>query len=161
MTTTRSRVIAAPVGVVWKLASDPGQLPQWWPATHRVESVSRAGWTSVYTTPRGRTVRADFSVATTEPPRRAVWRQNVEGTPFERIFTAVEYELRLAPVEGVSQGGADAATRVELAVEQEPRGWARLGRLQLKGAARRQLDGALAGLAQAIEAPDVPKGRGA
>lgn len=146
MTTRRSRVIAAPAKEVWRLATDPYHLPRWWPATQRVERVSRTGWTSVFVTPRGRTVRADYSVATTEPGRRARWRQEVEGTPFERLFSAVEYELRLE----VPRGRPDA-TEVELIVEQQARGWARLGQIQLKGAAKRQLDGALAGLAEALE----------
>jgi len=149
VTIRRSRVVAAPAKAVWGLATDPHHLPRWWPATQRVERVSRTGWTSVFTTPRGRTVRADYSVATTEPGRRARWRQEVAGTPFERLFASVEYELRLE----VPAGRPDV-TQVELSVEQHARGWARFGALQLRGAARRQLDGALAGLAEALEAPE-------
>ena len=148
MTIRRSRVVAAPAKEVWRLATDPYHLPRWWPATQRVERVSRTGWTSVFTTPRGRTVRADYSIATTEPGRRARWRQDVEGTPFERLFASVEYELRLA----VPAGRPDV-TEVELVVEQQARGWARFGGIQLRGAAKRQLDGALAGLAAALEGP--------
>ena len=141
----RSRRIAAPVGDVWALVTDPHHLPRWWPATQRVENVSRHRWTSVSMTPRGRTVRADYSVATSEPPHLARWRQDLEGTPFERLFSALTYELRLAPHE---QG-----TEVSIEVDQEPRGWARLGVLQLRGAARRQLDTALEGLAEIAEEP--------
>lgn len=141
----RSRRIAAPVLDVWALATDPHHLPRWWPATQRVENVSRAGWTSVAMTPRGRTVRADYSVATTEPPSLARWRQDLDGTPFERLFSALSYELRLAPHDG--------GTEVSIEVDQQPRGWARLGVLQLRGAARRQLDSALEGLAALMEEP--------
>ena len=129
---------------IWALATDPHHLPRWWPATQRVESVSKAGWTSVFTTPRGRTVRADYSVATTEKPRLARWRQDVDGTPFERLFTEVTYELRLEPVKG-------GRTEVTLEVEQIARGWARFGGLQLKRAAGRQLDTALTSLAEIVE----------
>lgn len=143
MRVKRSRRIAAPARDVWALVTDPHHLPRWWPATQRVENVSRAGWTSVSMTPRGRTVRADYSVATTEPPRLARWRQDLDGTPFERLFSSLTYELRLAP--------ADQATEVSIEVDQAPRGWARLGVLQLRGAARRQLDTALEGLAALTE----------
>jgi uncharacterized protein YndB with AHSA1/START domain len=144
--TRRSRVVGAPAEAVWHVVSDPHTLPRWWPATQRVETVSGTGWTSVFTTPRGRTVRADYSVATTEPNRLTRWRQDVEGTPFERLFASMVYEIRLAPA---PQG----ATEVEIALDQEPRGWAQLGRWQLKRAARRQLDTALEGLAEAVERP--------
>ncbi len=143
----RSRRIAAPVGDVWALATDPHHLPRWWPATQRVENVSPAGWTTVSMTPRGRTVRADYSVATTEPPHLARWRQDLEGTPFARLFSALSYELRLAP------GEDPQATELSIEVDQQPRGWARLGVLQLRGAARRQLDSALDALAQIVEGP--------
>ena len=139
----RSRAIAAPVRTVWSLATDPAHLPRWWPATQRVENVNRGGWTLVFSTPRGRTVRADFSLSTTEPPRLARWRQDLEGTPFARIFASVDYELRLA--------GEDGAVQAELSVDQRYSGMARFGRFQLRRAARRQLDEALAGLAVIAE----------
>ena len=140
----RSREIAAPTRMVWSLATDPTHLPRWWPGTQRVENVNRGGWTLVFSTPRGRTVRADYALRTTEPPRLARWRQELDGTPFARIFASVEYELRL--------GGSDGAVEVELSVDQRYAGWARFGRFQLRRAARRQLDDALAGLAALAEA---------
>lgn len=145
MTTRRSRVIAAPIADVWRLATDPHHLPRWWPATDRVEGVSPAGWTSVLSTPRGRTVRADYSVAATDPPVLARWRQDLAGTPFERLFSELSYELRLT--------GRDDGTEAVLALVQQPRRWARLGRIQLRGAAGRQLDAALAALAVLVEPP--------
>jgi len=138
----RSQTIAAPVEEVWRIAADPHHLPRWWPATQRVEGVSDSGWTSVFTTPRGRTVRADYSVLTTEAPSLARWRQEVAGTPFERLFSAVEYELRLEPDAG--------GTRAALGVNQKARGMARFGGIQLRRAAGRQLDTALAALAEAV-----------
>jgi len=138
-----SREIAAPVRTVWSLATDPYHLPRWWPATQRVENVNRGGWTLVFSTPRGRTVRADYSLTTTEPPKLARWRQDLEGTPFARIFASVEYELRLS--------GSDGAVQAELSVDQRFAGWARFGRFQLRRAARRQLDEALGSLAEIAE----------
>lgn len=156
MKTTRTRVIGAPVEEVWRLATEFGHLPSWWPATERVEGVSKTGWTSVATSPRGRAVRADYSVRTTEPPLLARWRQDVEGTPFGRLFASVDYELRLEPV--ADDGGSGprgrrsaGVTRASFTVSQEARGWARFGRIQLKLAARRQLETALAGLAELAE----------
>ena len=143
MVTRRSRDVRAEIGDVWRLASDPDHLARWWPATQRVERVSATGWTSVFTTPRGRTVRADYQKSHSEPGSVARWRQELEGTPFARVFARVEYELRLAP----SSGG----TVVRLQIDQRPRGWARLGRLQLRRAAVRRLDDALAGLAALLE----------
>ncbi len=149
MVTRRSRTVDAPADAVWRLATDPYMLPRWWPATQRVETVSPAGWTSVLVTPRGRTVRADYSVATTEPPRMARWRQDLAGTPFERLFSQMEYVLELAPA-----GAGAGATAVSLAVEQTPRGWARLAPWQIRRAAKRQLDTALAQLAESVEGHD-------
>ena len=143
MTIRRSRVVAAPAKEVWRLATDPYHLPRWWPATQRVENVNRGGWTLVFSTPRGRTVRADYSLTTTEPPKLARWRQDLEGTPFARIFASVEYELRLS--------GSDGAVQAELSVDQRFAGWARFGRFQLRRAARRQLDEALGSLAEIAE----------
>ncbi len=143
MVTRRSRELRAEIGDVWRLATDPDHLPRWWPATQRVEGVSADGWTSVFTTPRGRTVRADYHVAAASPPTLARWRQEIDGTPFERLFAGVEYELRLER--------SGAGTDVVLQIDQKPRGWARLGRVQLRRGATRRLDEALAGLAGLLE----------
>jgi len=128
---------------VWRLATDPDHLPRWWPATQRVEAVLASGWTSVFTTPRGRAVRADYQVAATEPPTCVRWRQELAGTPFARVFSRVEYELRLT--------GTPGGTQVTLQIDQKPRGWARLGPLQLRRAAARRLDDALGALAGLLE----------
>jgi uncharacterized protein YndB with AHSA1/START domain len=62
---TRTRTVEAPVGDVWKLVSDPYNLPRWWPRTGRVENVTgdggrRTRWTKVLETAEGRGVRADY-----------------------------------------------------------------------------------------------------
>ncbi|MGI8921007.1 MAG: SRPBCC family protein [Solirubrobacteraceae bacterium] len=137
-TVRRSRVIQADPAALWAILDDPHHLPRWWPKASRVESVARDHFTLVLATERGRSVRADYAVAVREPPRRRVWRQEVEGTPFERILRAAEIEALVEP------GHAGAAVTLEL--RQHPRGFARLGGFMLRRAARHQLDNALASL---------------
>lgn len=66
----RSRVIDAPRGEIWRLVSDPGQLPRWWPRVVRVEGISGSGdrFTEVLRTDSGRDLRADFTVQEREKP---------------------------------------------------------------------------------------------
>ena len=143
MVVRRSRRIAAPVDEVWKVVRDPYHLPRWWPKTQRVEGVSSGGWTSVLVTDKGRSVRADYRVELSKGGERRLWSQEVEGTPFERLFGEVLYEVALAP----AAGGTDVA----LETRQKPRGWARFGGLMLRRAGRKQLDDALDGLAGLLE----------
>jgi uncharacterized protein YndB with AHSA1/START domain len=143
MVVRRSRTVAAPVDDVWRIVRDPYHLPRWWPRTQRVEGVSDGGWTSVMLTDKGRAVRLDFRVEASRGGERRRWAQEVEGTAFERLFRSVVYEVTLAP--------AAPGTEVALAIEQQPRGWARFGGLMLRRAGRRQLDDALAGLAGLLE----------
>jgi uncharacterized protein YndB with AHSA1/START domain len=140
----RTRTVAAPVDDVWTIVRDPYHLPRWWPRTQRVEGVSSGGWTSVLVTDKGRSVRADYRVELTKAGERRKWSQEVAGTPFEKLFRDVVYEVALAP-------GA-TGTEIGLAVHQKPVGWARLGGVMLRRAARRQLDEALDALAGLLEA---------
>jgi uncharacterized protein YndB with AHSA1/START domain len=137
-------VQAAPEAV-WALVADPAALPRWWPMTERVEGVRGDAWTSVLRSGRGRTVRADWRVELDEPGRRRAWAQQLEGTPFAKVLAERRVE---AEVERAGDG-----TRVTLELRQRGRGWARFGGLMLRRAARRELDGALAGLARAVTAP--------
>ncbi len=143
----RSRVIAARREAVWKLISDPHNLPRWWPRAARVEDVRGTGarmrWTTVLETERGVPVRADYRCAASEEPSRFEWRQEVDGTPFERILKSSALEIRL---ERAPQG----ATDVRMTAEETLRGFARLGALMLRGAAARRLDEALAGIELAL-----------
>jgi uncharacterized protein YndB with AHSA1/START domain len=139
----RSRTVAAPVDDVWRIVRDPYHLPRWWPKTQRVEQVSSRGWTSVLVTDKGRSIRADYRVELSKGAERRIWSQELEGTPFERLFGEVRFELDLAP--------ADAGTAVGLEMRQKPRGWARFGGVMLRRAAKRQADEALAGLAGLVE----------
>jgi uncharacterized protein YndB with AHSA1/START domain len=140
----RSRSVSAPLDEVWQIVRDPYHLPRWWPRTQRVEGVSSGGWTSVLVTEGGRSVRADYRVELTKPGERRRWSQEVAGTPFEKLFREVVYEVALQP-------GA-TGTDVGMWVHQKPVGWARFGGVMLRRAARTQLDDALTGLAALVEA---------
>jgi uncharacterized protein YndB with AHSA1/START domain len=139
MTVRRARTVAAGAEELWELVSDPDHLPRWWPGVVRVEEASPVAWTKVLSTPKGRVVRADFTRAEAEPPRRLVWRQELVESPFERILSEAVTEIALEP-EG------EAATRVELRALRRLRGLSRLGGLMVRPATRRQLDEALDGL---------------
>jgi uncharacterized protein YndB with AHSA1/START domain len=143
MVVRRSRTVAAPVDDVWRIVRDPYHLPRWWPRTQRVEGVSSGGWTSVLLTDNGRAVRADFRVELSKGSERRRWSQELAGTPFEALFREVVYEVELAP--------AAAGTEVGIELRQKPKGWARVGGMMLKRAAKRQADEALAGLAGLVE----------
>ena len=141
---TRRRSVAAPRETIWRLVADPFSLPRWWPATARVEDVEDDAWTSVLKTAAGKTVRADFTRVEVEALRRVVWRQELEESPFERVFSSALTAVRL-------EEEGEAATRVELRAEERLRGRYRLGGWLVRRAARRRLDDALAGLAAATE----------
>jgi uncharacterized protein YndB with AHSA1/START domain len=135
-TVVRSRTVAAPREQVWELVSDPYHLPRWWPTVQRVEDVSEDAWTTVATSSRGRAVRFDWSRVYIEPPQRIVWRQELAQTPFERFLRE--------SVTGVILEAAGDTTKVELRIVRKLRGLARFGGgIQMRGAIRRELDGAL------------------
>lgn len=135
--------MAATPDAVWDLVSDPYHLPRWWPQVQRVEEVTGDAWTKVLRTPKGKTVRADYTRVEWQAPRRIVWRQEVEESPFEAILDEAVTTVELEP-EG------DDATCVELRAEQELVGRYRLGALMLKRATRRRLDEALDGIEEAV-----------
>jgi uncharacterized protein YndB with AHSA1/START domain len=141
---TRARTVAAPRERIWELVSDPFHLPRWWPSVARVEDATALAWTSVLKTPRGATVRADYSRTDYDPPQRIGWRQELEESPFERVFSSASTMVELG-AEG------DASTRVELTAEERLRGRYRLGGWLVRRAARRRLDDALAAIAAATE----------
>ena len=145
---TRTRTIAAPVGEVWKLVSDPYALPRWWPRTTRVENVDRKGggrrsqWTKVLSTAEGRGVRADYRCLSSAEGERYVWEQELEGTPFERHLKALRVEI------GLRQRDGD--TEVSLTEEQSLRGMSKLGSPLMRRARRVALDEALDGIERAL-----------
>jgi uncharacterized protein YndB with AHSA1/START domain len=146
---TRKRTIAAPVGEVWKLVSDPYNLPRWWPRTARVENVDdktggrRSRWTKVLETAEGRGVRADFRCLSSAENERYVWEQELEGTPFERHLKASRVEVGLK-----DRGGGETA--VSLSSVQTLRGMSRLGSPMMRRAQGAILDQALDGIERAL-----------
>jgi uncharacterized protein YndB with AHSA1/START domain len=88
-------VVQATPEEVWGLVSDPARLPQWWPGVTRVEEASADAWTTVLSSPKGKSVRIDYSRLEAEPERRVVWRQEVEESPFERILASATMSVRV------------------------------------------------------------------
>jgi uncharacterized protein len=131
-------VVPAPPEEVWTVVSDPARLPQWWPGVTRVEEATPDAWTTVLSSPKGKSVRVDYTRVDAEHERRLAWRQEVEESPFERILARATTEIALAP-----EGGG---TKVRVALDQRPRGWARFAPLQFRAAGRRQVQGAVEGL---------------
>jgi hypothetical protein len=109
----------------------------------RVEDASPQAWTTVMTSPNGRTVRVDYSRVEQRPPRLLVWRQEIDESPFERILAEAVTEVEVEPAAGGS-------TTVVLTERTRLRGFARLGLLQWRRASRKRLDGALQGLEEAL-----------
>jgi uncharacterized protein YndB with AHSA1/START domain len=144
MVARRETVVAASPDEVWDVVSDPAQLPRWWPGVTRVEEATRESWTSVLSSPRGKAVRADYTRVEAVPEERIVWRQEVEGSPFERILASAVTTLSLT-----SEG--QAGTRATLLLDQKPRGWARFAPIQFRAAGSRQVKGALDGLEALFE----------
>jgi uncharacterized protein YndB with AHSA1/START domain len=134
----RETVVPAAPAEVWGLVSDPARLPQWWPGVTRVEEATVDAWTTVLSSPKGKSVRVDYTRVEAEPERRVVWRQEIEQSPFERILASATTEIALAP--------DGEGTRVTVALDQRPRGWARFAPLQFRAAGKRQVQGAVEGL---------------
>ena len=145
---TRTRTVEAPVGEVWKLVSDPYNLPRWWPRTARVENVDRKDggrrtqWTKVLQTAEGRGVRADFRCVSSAERERYVWEQELEGTPFERHLKSLRVEIGLRE--------RDGGTAVSLTEEQALKGMSKFGSPLMKRARRDVLDEALDGIEGAL-----------
>jgi uncharacterized protein YndB with AHSA1/START domain len=144
-TVSRSRTIPAPPEQVWQVVADPFQMPRWWPMVTRIEGVDEEQFTQVLRTRKGRLVRADFRVVTSEPPGRGddatgrrAWEQEVAGTPFERVLGEAITELVLEPDDG--------ATRVTISLAQQLRGYSRTGGFLLRRATGAKLSEALDGL---------------
>ena len=135
----RKRTLNAPQHDLWALIADPHHLPRWWPGVARIEGVADDRWTQVFKTSRGRPVRADFHLLTSDPPWSRSWEQETAGTPFERVLNESITEIHLAPAAG---GG----TEVTITQRQKLRGYSRTGSLLMKSAAKKRLDEVLDGL---------------
>ena len=140
MIVTRSRTLSATPEAVWKVVSEPRALARWWPRVERVKGIGDDGWTVVLRSERGRAVRADWRLDGQEAGRRRAWAQEIDGTPFAKVLAERRVEARLEP--------AGDGTRVTLELRQRGRGMARFGRFMMRRAARKELDGALDGLAR-------------
>lgn len=145
MRVRRDRVLAVPAAEAWAVVGDPGSLGRWWPRVERVESIDQAGFTEVYRTRKGTVIRADFRIATLDAGREIRVVQQLEATPFARVFSAASKSAALEPAAG--------GTRVTLVLDQTPAGRARLGAFLVRGAMRKQLDEALDALTALLERP--------
>jgi carbon monoxide dehydrogenase subunit G len=86
-------------------------------------------------------VRADWRLDGEEAPVRRAWAQQLDGTPFAKVLAERRVEATVEP--------AGDGARVTIELRQRGRGLARFGRFMLRRAARKELDGALDGLARA------------
>ena len=133
-------------GDLWRLLSDPYNLPRWWPRTLRVEGVEGDGagaqWTQVLGTSEGRGVRADFRCTGASEGERFGWEQQIPGTPFERHLKRYAIEATLADAGG--------GTTVTLTAAQTLRGLSRLGSPMMRRGQGALLEEALDGLERAL-----------
>ncbi len=136
----RTLRLAAPAQEIWDLISDAHHMPRWWPGVVRMEGVSDEGFTQVFKTKKGRSVRLDFRIIASEPLSVLAWEQELPGTPFERVLNELIIEVQLEPV--------DSGTDVTLIQSQKLRGYSRTGGLMLRRATHSRLDEALEGLAR-------------
>jgi Polyketide cyclase / dehydrase and lipid transport len=138
-------------------------LPRWWPRVTRIEDVEGGAFTEVFTTSKGKYVRADFDLVHRDEAEWTLrWAQRLEGTPFGRVLRSAETEVRLTPApapHGSAQGngagddmaaGAEpTATEVTIEVRQSPAGFfAHFGGFMIRRAATHTIDEALDGLAR-------------
>jgi uncharacterized protein YndB with AHSA1/START domain len=151
-TARASRTISASADDLWELVGDPHHLPRWWPRVTRVEDVDEDAFTEVFTTSKGKLVRADFDLVLKDERERVLrWSQRVQGTPFQGVLSSAETEVRLTPA--TSSAPATEVTIVlsqELARVRTAGYWkgmfARLGSVMVRRAAAATIDEALEGL---------------
>ena len=136
--TRRRRTLNTPVEDVWRVVADPHHLPRWWPHVSRVEEVEPERWTVVLATEKGKSLRADYRLLESAPPRHRLYAQVLAGSPFERLLAESITDVMLEP--------AGEGTEVTIELRQKLRGVTRLGGFMLRNATRRQLDQALEGL---------------
>lgn len=155
-TAHRSRSLSATPDEVWEVIADPHHMPRWWPEVTRMEAVEDDRWTQVFTTKKGRPVRMDFHLLESDPPGpggdppgRRVWEQDIEGTPFARVFGEAITDV-LVEGEPGPEGRVGEATRVTIALNLRLRGYSRTGGFLLARATRARLDAALSGLAEIV-----------
>jgi uncharacterized protein YndB with AHSA1/START domain len=111
-TAQRTRTIAASPRELWDVLGDPHHLPRWWPRVNRVEAVEDDAFTEVLMSDKGKIVRADFKLLDAVELQRIVWAQQIENTPFARVFEGAETEIELA--EGHGSDGPRTDVTIEL-----------------------------------------------
>src|SRR5258708_146583 len=136
----RRRTLASSPEAIWEVVADPHHLPRWWPGVKRVEDVVDDRFTEVVMTKKGRPVRVDFSLDASEPPRRRAWRQEIAGTPFERVLADAVIEVVIEPRDGGSE--------VTIEHRQTLKGYSKTGGFMLRRATGAKLDEALDGLSR-------------
>lgn len=141
-TTRRTRELNAPQAAIWAIVGDPERRPAWWPNVARVEEATGQAWTDVLRTERGKQVRADFTLVSSDAPHRLTWRQEVVDSPFERILALAETEVALEPTSG--------GTTVKITAVRKMRGWGLFGGGLVRRATARQLVEALDALEDAL-----------
>ncbi len=155
----RTRVIDADRSELWEVVSDPHHLSRWWPKVVRVEAVqerkrgSGTLWTKVLRTSAGRDVRADFRCLYSKQPTAYAWEQEVEDSPFAKVFRSAQTRIQL--------DDANGGTRVSLEVVQRLRGMSRFGSFMLRRATAKQLDEALDALEELFTGSAGEDGGGA
>ncbi len=137
---SRRRSIDASPAQLWRIVADPHHLPRWWPGVERVEGVTDERFTQVLRTRRGRPIRADFMIVEHAAPTMTVWRQELAGTPFDRVLSESQIQVDLAPTA--------AGTEVTVSHLQRLRGYSWTGGLMLRRATGKRLDEALDGLSR-------------
>jgi uncharacterized protein YndB with AHSA1/START domain len=145
-TASKTRTISSTPQELWELIRDPHHLPRWWPRVTRVEDVDGDAFTEVLSTAKGRAVRADFHLARAdEASRTLTWVQQVEGTPFARLLSKAETEVRLDPEQ------VGSATSVTIELRQSLNGFfPRFGAYMVRRAAHTTIEEALDGLERIV-----------
>ena len=108
-----------------------------------MEGVEEDRWTQVHMTKKGRPVRIDFTLLASDPPWRRMWKQEIEGTPFERVLGEAVTEIGLDPT-GTEPGDDRAAPEAAWLFPHR--------RLPAAPGHRRQARSGAGGIARAFEA---------
>lgn len=116
-TVRHSRTLPATPEQLWEVIGDPHHLPRWWPRVRRVEGVDGDAFTEVLVSEKGKTVRADFRLLTELPPRKIVWSQQIDGSPFARVLKSAQTEIELLPIEPTVPGSRPEGGRGEMGTE--------------------------------------------
>jgi uncharacterized protein YndB with AHSA1/START domain len=144
---TAERVVAAAPEAVWRMVSDPDELPRWFGFAERVEVLEGEGvgqkrrqhghWGK-------KPSEVDQELTAYEPGRRLAWRhlaERLDGKPAPRFAASTDFTIELSP--------EPRGTRVRLRSAQEPASKPR--GLVMKAFGRRELQGTLTSSLDALE----------